>query len=107
MSEITLKPCPFCGGKASFGNRTYSNDPGKIYYFVHCMNWLCHAHVDGIENGYDSQEAAARAWNCRAVDKDLVQMVERWDKSREYHKGYKQAMLDVVKVFVGELKNGD
>lgn len=61
MSETTLKPCPFCGGKPYF-YQIYSNgvDSKKVWK-VMCENKDCIA----ILNEYDTQEQAAEAWNRR------------------------------------------
>ena len=57
MSE--LKPCPFCGGKATsvlYHNRNLS----FIRYFVKCQHCLV-----ATEN-YEKRETAIKAWNRRA-----------------------------------------
>lgn len=107
-TEIMLKPCPFCGSKACFENMPPRPDKaGKLRYVVQCKSYLCQAYVGGIDNGYDTQEEAARAWNCRVADKDLAQMTELWDRGRLEHKAYERAMRDVIKLFIEEVKHGD
>ena len=56
MSEIKLKPCPFCGGKASIHKWKYADD-----YDVTCES--CGVMVD---KNYMSEAEAAEAWNTRA-----------------------------------------
>lgn len=61
MSEIKLKPCPFCGGKAE------SCTPwmGMAYgYWVRCEACGCETEVSSTE------EQAAEAWNRRAGEQD-------------------------------------
>lgn len=83
-----LKPCPFCGGKASF---VLCDDEGNLHdeaYREHPYSglgfMLHHAHEEnpecpiaryecdgGILGGvyiYDTEEQAAEAWNRRAAD---------------------------------------
>ena len=60
MSDIKLKPCPFCGGKAIFG---LGEELRKKYQrnddWVKC-SWC------GSETAcYDTPEKAAEAWNRR------------------------------------------
>ena len=63
MSDIELKPCPFCGG----------TDLLHADYGVYCKNFNCEGNVDfGHFCGGDEKEsieckkAVAAAWNKRA-----------------------------------------
>ena len=58
-----LKPCPFCGGRASV-----RRIPGKIYdlYNVYCMNEDCF--IEPSTHHYYCKEEAIEAWNRRADD---------------------------------------
>lgn len=53
MSEIKLKPCPFCGGKAEYMR-------GDRYKWVHCTSCLA------TTGNYYTVKDAAQAWNRRA-----------------------------------------
>ena len=57
MSE--LKPCPFCGGKASV--RRHSNK-WIDWWLVSCP----YCHISQIGNGYEFEFEAIEAWNRRA-----------------------------------------
>lgn len=58
MSEIKLKPCPFCGGEAEI---QYGACDYNVYQAV-CKGQNCNA-----MNGWsDTPEEAAEAWNRRA-----------------------------------------
>jgi Lar family restriction alleviation protein len=59
MSEPSLKPCPFCGGKASF-NRVPVNNRGQRLHFASCDE----CEFDAL-HGADDAEGAAK-WNRRA-----------------------------------------
>lgn len=64
MSEIKLKPCPFCGARSSIGNGPRLTDFESLHrriYEVHCEQ--CTA---TINRWFDSEEEAAEAWNKRA-----------------------------------------
>ena len=65
MSSIELKPCPFCGGKASVINTTALGLDCKS---VMCRK--CKAKVNFF-NGTNSEERAINAWN-RRCDNDGV-----------------------------------
>ena len=63
MNE-TLKPCPFCGGKASIRTVTpiivgASKDTGYGGFFVMCDKCLISS------NNYSTAEIAAEHWNRR------------------------------------------
>lgn len=76
MTEPTLKPCPFCGGKASDnGHIKYKpalHDtwwPGDIpiteSFYVNCIKCGAVAR-SGIVGGYQTKAEAIAAWNTRA-----------------------------------------
>lgn len=60
MSEIKLKPCPFCGGVARIAS------VGETVVFVTCQT--CHVGTQGISVSaeYCANEKAAEEWNRRA-----------------------------------------
>ena len=59
MSEIKLKPCPFCGGKAILAEINGTDD-----YYVVCE--VCCTYTD-----FYRKEKAIKAWNSRVeVEKD-------------------------------------
>lgn len=87
MSEIALRPCPFCGGPAAFGTQTYAKDWAKrqgwkqhVFHAVNCV-W-CGANNRGI-NGFHTEEEAATKWNVRACNNhdglvNLLTEVRKW-----------------------------
>lgn len=58
MSEIELKPCPFCGSEGVICNRF------EDVYYVECL--CCSAKVES----YNGLEDAVAGWNARAIDRD-------------------------------------
>lgn len=58
MSEIELKPCPFCGSEGVICNRF------EDVYYVECLS--CSAKVES----YNGLEDAVAGWNTRAIDRD-------------------------------------
>lgn len=69
MAEIKLLPCPFCGGEANIGKRTYTDKtvaeqewPQATFYFVACA--VCTAQTDTLR-GCLSEDVAAERWNRR------------------------------------------
>ena len=59
--EIELKPCPFCGGKASF--LTVEQTDGTRGYEVSCENAACE--VCSCTMLHPTKAEAAAAWNRR------------------------------------------
>ena len=62
MSNIKLKPCPFCGGKAKF------KDIGarKTAISVGCTTCCASSRIILISAEYCANERAAKDWNRRA-----------------------------------------
>ena len=58
MTEIELKPCPFCGSDDVICGRF------EDVYYVECL--YCGAKVES----YNGPEDAVAGWNTRAIDRD-------------------------------------
>ena len=57
MKEPTLKPCPFCGGKAKIMKMGYP-------HWIYCLD--CGARVHGrVVGEKEGEEASIKAWNRR------------------------------------------
>lgn len=73
MSEIDLKPCPFCGGEAE---AVYApNDINR--WGVQCKSCGCTVEVEEWKGVEDTRGNAIKAWNRRAEDES------RTDKERK------------------------
>jgi Lar family restriction alleviation protein len=66
-----LKPCPFCGGKATFYDYQYKSPPPDLYW-VACNECGVDTH-----DGSDSQEAAIAAWNRRTDEAERQRLYAR------------------------------
>ena len=77
MSEeknITLAPCPFCGGRNSYIKRWHTDKHECGLAHVFCGD------CEIMDNLYESDQEAANAWNCRANDRKynlLLDFVKR------------------------------
>lgn len=60
MSDVELKPCPFCGGEAH--TKFWDEENG---WSIGCHNLDCYAVIDEF-HWYESKDAAIAAWNTRA-----------------------------------------
>ena len=78
MTEITLKPCPFCGGEAHFGKTSYSKPledtvwhddgaPVTEAHFVSCVSCTA-SNRNSLAGGCRTQERAAESWNTRQAE---------------------------------------
>ena len=62
MSEIKLKPCPFCGKEAHI-IESYCKDTNFRGYYVH---HTCLRFMSSLRTGsFDTEKEAAREWNTR------------------------------------------
>lgn len=67
MSEIELKPCPFCGSKA----KLMRVGAGRIVKCEGC----------GVSTSFMADDAA-QAWNARAIDRDeLLEVADECDRA--------------------------
>jgi Lar family restriction alleviation protein len=85
-SDATLKPCPFCGGKAATGSIRYSQSPyadglsEQLEYFsVNCVS--CVATTRSVA-GYPTESGAIAAWNARAPDPQLSSALSEIERLR-------------------------
>lgn len=60
-----LKPCPFCGGKASARRLPYSRTDEDAY-IVFCDNRDGKCLAEPCTNRFDTREKAIEVWNKRA-----------------------------------------
>lgn len=70
QTDVTLKPCPFCGGEAELRGH-YAPE-----YWVGCVKIGCKATTEGFG---DKQRAIA-AWNQRADAQDVAVLVEALER---------------------------
>ena len=59
--NLSLKPCPFCGGKAEINSK--QNSQGLVKYSVSCGTYHCIASC--IDMSYQSKHKAVLEWNTR------------------------------------------
>lgn len=62
MSNIELKPCPFCGGEARFADVTG--------HWLICKECLCETQY------YNNPADAVKAWNTRKPIQDLMEQID-------------------------------
>ena len=71
--ELTLLPCPFCGGEAKlFDDKRQGGTIWHVYHFcdgpIGYAHGYGHARTTSIETPwFDTEEQAVEAWNRRAV----------------------------------------
>ena len=70
MSEIKLKPCPFCGGEAKVGVKTF--DIFNVGAYVFCAECGARTTITHSNTGLyrKSEQLAIDAWNKRVDIKD-------------------------------------
>lgn len=63
LSEIELKPCPFCGKEAHIYKSAYPN--GETAYNVCCLHYFGCYLENAIDADFETSDEAAEAWNGR------------------------------------------
>jgi len=59
--EMTLLPCPFCGGEADISDEGEGTEPYR--FWAYCTNGKCF--VEGTP-AFETENEAIEAWNTRA-----------------------------------------
>lgn len=117
MSE-SLKPCPFCGGKAMFltiRNKPLHSDVG-VMFKIKCMkcgtelpkSYECEMYMDqdgGIRTGKDERTKATTDWNRRANER-LQDMTDD-DAEAEGCFDYTSTALGFFDVWDSTIKKSD
>ena len=79
MSEIKLKPCPFCGGEAE---AVYApNDINR--WGVQCKSCGCTVEVEDWKGVEDTRENVIKAWNRRAGNESRTDKERNEARQRE------------------------
>lgn len=80
MSEEELKPCPFCGGKAEFVQKSIALFRARELRlgFMKCTE--CGLKLNQVENW--TEDLARRYWNTR---KPIENIVEQLEELQQYH----------------------
>ena len=94
MSEIKLKKCPFCGGKADI---TYHDDYyGHRYYWIECLE--CDCRTSDYE-GFDGMDKAVEAWNTRKPADEIMSGLKQLEEDYRYepNSGFIDMCIDSVK----------
>lgn len=86
--KITLKPCPFCGGKAYFLH-------GRKNECITCEE--CGHRFYSLEIGEDAQKELWKQWNTRPIEDELRKELRRFKK-------YSAALEQEVKTLRGALE---
>lgn len=63
MTDMTLKPCPFCGGEAELTSGTFDR---KDISYVLCKRCASQGEFFFVSSRYASAIRAVEAWNRRA-----------------------------------------
>ena len=63
MKILKLKNCPFCGGKAEFGEVGINGFPKYNKYFIRCENENCA--IQPSTKCFDNVNEAINIWNRR------------------------------------------
>lgn len=63
--NMTLKPCPFCGGEASVKCEVFAGICVRGYW-VSCDNDNCNETIECRTYAFDTEAEAIAAWNHRA-----------------------------------------
>ena len=68
MPNIKLKPCPFCGGNAIMGTKTF--DVFNVGAYVFCSECGARTAIHNSRSGLyrESEKLAADTWNKRIDD---------------------------------------
>ena len=73
MSDIKLKPCPFCGKERAFVDYIFHEERPYYQHYARVMCAVCQANVGstGFSNTREeAEEKAIKAWNRRAYETD-------------------------------------
>lgn len=78
MSDVELKPCPFCGHHA----RIFISDGSFPRFIVRCGNSVCPKQSTVESN---SLEGAIALWNCRPIEDALKAENARFREALEFY----------------------
>lgn len=71
MQEVELKPCPFCGGKASLKAKT--KNIGEFVTWCECDK--CHAKIDGYYADIKREDISIEN-----IERCKIKTIEDWNR---------------------------
>ena len=91
MSEVKLKPCPFCSGKPKMATCDWGYSVKEYWYY--CSSCGCETQK------YHSKEDAAEQWNTRKPIDNIVERLEEFYDENEFeiNSGFIETCIDIVK----------
>ena len=75
--EHTLKPCPFCGGKAEIKTDEHPHKPNNSFYCVQCFGDC----GDG-DLWFNTKEEAVKHWNHRPIEDKLAEQIAEYERCK-------------------------
>ena len=67
MSDVKLKPCPFCGGEGELGNYISSSIPHSSVAYVQCKKCGGNTrHIQDKQGNFEYMYKVVELWNRRA-----------------------------------------
>ena len=74
MKEIKLKECPYCGGKAEFGQTNFTQTKGSV--LIYCTSCDLRTNIFDESLDYCAKEEVAKVWNLRAQQINLKHQID-------------------------------
>ena len=74
VKDVSLKPCPFCGGKAEMFDNSRDFTADRKRYFIRCTELRC-AMIIAFSGNTDKHETA-KQWNKRTDRKYTMEELE-------------------------------
>jgi len=86
MSKTTLKPCPFCGGRAKTIKHIGTT---RVFWTAYCTRCQVRQFRGNESDGYlyESEGKAVEAWNTRKPLDDIIRELEEEESTAQMYTG--------------------
>lgn len=101
ITDEEFKPCPFCGSEAEFNSYMFPVNPNLVY--VLCSNENCIFLKE--DTPFSSKEEAIKAWNTRAYEAEMQEILRVKGNHERTHKNIKNS-LKIFRRNYRDLKKG-
>lgn len=101
MSDIELKPCPFCDGEAYINYETMTDEQRIYWAQILCKKCHCRSAGNWSNSYANAEKKEIEAWNTRKPMESIVAQLKEYKENccaNDYPWHYESVLDDAIKI---------